>query len=161
MQKLWIKILCIITHQDKPSYEYICRFPTYSNQFLYYNSVDLQITNGPSATSSVCISGRAEINCGFQGANPNDVEVIWYVTRKNSQVMMVRGSDITTHTNGLQWVLDISSGNDRSPNSKLIVGPVSEDYDQSTYQCHIGLPGENKISSVIETLTVIGTYDDN
>ena len=128
---------------------------------LYYNSVDLEITNGPSATSSVCINGKAEIHCGFQGANPNDVEVIWYITRKNSQVMMVPGSDITTHTNGLQWVLDTSSGDDRSPNSKLIVGPVSEDNDLSTYQCYIGLPGETKISSAIGTLAVIGMMITN
>ena len=123
---------------------------------ISHYSVDLQIINGPSAISSVCIGRKTEINCGFQGVNPNDVEVIWYITRENSHVMMVRGSDITTPTNGLQWVLDISSGNDRSPNSKLIVGPVNEGYDQSTYQCYIGLPGEAKINSVIETLTVIG-----
>ena len=128
---------------------------------FFHNSIDLQIINGPSATSSVCIGGIAEINCGFQGANPNDVEVIWYITRENSHVMMVHGSDITTATNGLQWVLDVSSGNDRSPNSKLIVGPVNEDFDQSTYQCYIGLPGEMKISSVIETLTVIGMLITN
>ena len=130
-------------------------------KLLYDNSAELQITNGPSATSSVCINGKAEIHCGFQGANPNDVEVIWYITRENGHVMMVPGSDITTPTNGLQWILDTSSGDDRSPNSKLIVGPVSEDYDQSTYQCYIGLPSETKISSAIETLTVIGKMISN
>ena len=75
--------------------------------------------------------------------------------------MVIRGSDITTHTNGLQWVLDTSSGDDRSPNSKLIVGPVSADVDLSTYQCHIELPGETMISSVIGTLTVIGMMTTN
>ena len=104
----------------------------------------------------MCINGKADINCGFQGANPNDVEVIWYITRRNSHEMAVPGNSIITPTNGLQWILDTSSGSDRSPNSKLVVDPVSEDYDDSTYRCSIGLPGETKISSSIETLMVIG-----
>ena len=108
-------------------------------------------------TSSVCINDKADINCGFQGANPTDVEVIWYIGRQNSHsVMTVPANNILTPTNGLQWVLDVSSGNDRSPNSKLIVGPVGEEQDQSTYQCSIGLPGEPKINSVRETLMVGG-----
>ena len=108
-------------------------------------------------TSFVCINDEADINCGFQGANPTDVEVIWYIGRQNSHsVMTVPANDILTPTNGLQWVLDVSSGNDRSPNSKLIVGPVGEEHDQSTYQCSIGLPGEPRINSTIATLTVNG-----
>lgn len=122
------------------------------------NFTDLQIIHGPRGTTTllVCINDKADINCGFQGANPTDVEVIWYITRQNSHVMTVPANDILTPTNGLQWVLDESSGNDRSPNSKLIVGPVGEEHDQSTYKCSIGLPGEPKINSTIETLIVVG-----
>ena len=104
----------------------------------------------------VCINDKADINCGFQGANPTDVEVIWYIARQNSHVMTVPANDILTPTNGLQWVLDVSSGNDRSPHSKLIVGPVGEEHHLSTYQCSIGLPGEPKINSTIETLIIVG-----
>ena len=107
-------------------------------------------------SSSVCINDKADINCGFQGANPTDVEVIWYIARQNSRVMTVPTNDILTPTNGLQWVLDVSSGNDRSPHSKLIVGRVGEEHHRSTYQCSIGLPGEPKINSAIETLIVVG-----
>ena len=116
----------------------------------------MQIIVGPSVTSSVCSNDKAEINCGFQGANPTDVVVIWYITRQNSHPMIVPANNILTATNGLQWILDISSGTGRSPNSKLIVGPVNEDFDQSTYWCSIGLPGETKINSTVGTLTVIG-----
>ena len=123
---------------------------------LHFNNIDLQIINGPRATSSVCVNDKADIYCGFQGADPHDVEVLWHITLRNSHVMVVSGNDISTPTNGLQWVLDESSGNDRSPNSKLIVGPVSEGEDQSTYWCSIGLPGQTKINSARETLTVIG-----
>ena len=118
--------------------------------------IDLQIINGPRSTMFVCINDKADVNCGFQGASPTDVEVIWYIARQNSRVMTVPANDILTPTNGLQWVLDVSSGNDRSPNSKLIVGPVGEEHHRSTYQCSIGLPGEPKINSAIETLIVVG-----
>ena len=107
-------------------------------------------------TASVCANDKADINCGFQGANPTDVEVIWYITRQNSHTMTVPANDILSPIHGLQWVLDVSSGNDSSPNSKLVVGPVGEEHDQSTYQCSIGLSGEPTIYSNIQTLTVNG-----
>ena len=71
-------------------------------------------------------------------------------------MMTIAANDLTTPTNGLQWILDVSSGNNRSPNSKLIVGPVGEDDDQSTYYCSIQISGESRRDSSMEILTVIG-----
>ena len=104
------------------------------------------------------MNSKVDIPCGFQGADPNSVEVTWYIARQNSRVMTVPANDIITPTNGLQWVLDVLSGDTNSRNSRLIVGPVSEEHDQSTYQCGIGLPGDTMINSAVATLTVIGTY---
>ena len=104
----------------------------------------------------MCLNSKADIPCGFQGANPNSVNVTWYIDKQNSQVMIVPANTITSPTNGLQWVLDVLSGNTNSRNSKLIVGPVSEEHDQSTYQCSIGLPNDTMINSAVATLTVIG-----
>ena len=73
--------------------------------------------------------------------------------------MTVNGRDIISPTYRLQWALDPDESNEddsRFSNSKLIVSPVGEEDDQSTYQCSIGLLGEPKINSTIETLTVIG-----
>ena len=73
--------------------------------------------------------------------------------------MYVYGEDTVTTTNGLQQILDRESGNGRPPNSKLTVGPVSEnDGRQSTYQCAIHLSAVTTINSTTAFLTVIGAY---
>ena len=103
-----------------------------------------------------CVNNKVNISCGFGGVNPAIIKVIWYVARRNSDVMIVHGEDLLNGTNGLQWILDTTSGSDISPNSKLIVGPVNEYDDQSTYQCSIELPGVIRINSTTAFLTVIG-----
>ena len=115
----------------------------------------MQIINGPQSTSA-CMNGHVDMPCGFQGADPTSVEVLWLIAKQNSRVMTVPANDIIAPTNGLQWVLDVLSGVNNSRNSRLIVGPVGEDDDQSTYQCSIGLSGDTMISSARATLTVIG-----
>ena len=102
------------------------------------------------------MNSQVDMPCGFQGADPTSVEVLWLIAKQNSRVMTVPANDIITPTNGLQWVLDVLSGDTNSRNSRLIVGPVGEDDDQSTYQCSIGLPGDTMVSSARATLTVIG-----
>lgn len=82
------------------------------------------------------MNDKIKIPVVYEDVNPDDVKVIWNIGRRNGHVMYVYGEDTVTTTNGLQWILDRESGNDRSPNSKLTVGPVSEnDSRQSTYQC--------------------------
>ena len=44
-----------------------------------------------------------------------------------------------------------------SPNSRLVVGPVDETYNQSSYQC-IFTTISGAVESSIGTLTVAGTY---
>ena len=45
-------------------------------------------------------------------------------------------SDIVTSTNdGLEWVSDTTSGVNMFPNSRLVVGPVNQTYNQLSYQC--------------------------
>ena len=44
-----------------------------------------------------------------------------------------------------------------SPNSRLLVGPVDETYNQSSYQC-IFTTISDDVESSIGTLTVVGTY---
>ena len=72
-------------------------------------------------------------------------------------MLSVNGDDILTPTNVLQWVLDKSYGYTKSPDSRLIVGPIGEDDDHSTYQCSISLPNEATVGSTIALLTIKGT----
>ena len=49
----------------------------------------------------------------------------------------------------------VTSGEDSSPNNKLLVGPVNKTHNQSTYQCSIEIPPNSFISSV-GTITIVG-----
>ena len=105
----------------------------------------------------------ANISCGFVNANPNSAIPDWRIVMRsdNGSVisnMTVIGSNIIRNNNdGLEWVADTTSGVNMSPKSRLVVGPVDETYNQSSYQCiFILLSGD--VESGIGTLTVAGEY---
>ena len=124
--------------------------------------VALVITNGPMDTT-VCTGSVANISCGFINADPNIVVPDWGIVRRSDDGsvisnMTVNGLDIIRNTNdGLEWVADLTSGVNMSPNSRLLVGPVDETYNQSSYQC-IFTTISGAVESSIGTLTVAGTY---
>jgi len=70
--------------------------------------------------------------------------------------MIISGSQITNNNvSGLEWIRD---DNNITENNRLLVGPVDETYNQSTFQCIY--PLGDGISSTIGTLTVTGeTYN--
>ena len=117
--------------------------------------VALIITNGPSNTIT-CIRSRADIYCGYTGGNPNFVTVEWMITKINSDGSVsnlnFQGSNIRDPTDGFQWAPDLTNGN----NSRLIVGPVDETFNRSSYQCSILLSDGTTIASTTGILTVIG-----
>ena len=132
---------------------YICRL------LLCNCDTALEITNGPMDTT-VCTGSVANISCGFVNDSVNFVPS-WRIVRRsdNGSVisdMTVSGSNIINDNNdGLEWVADTTSGVNMSPNSRLLVGPVDETYNQSSYQC-IFTVGVNTIESSVGTLTVTG-----
>ena len=70
----------------------------------------------------------------------------------------VSGFDIIINNNDdLEWVADLTSGVNMSPNSRLVVGPVDQTYNQSSYQC-IFTTFSGTVVSSIGTLTVTGMY---
>ena len=124
--------------------------------------VALEITNGPMDTT-VCTGSVANISCGFINGDPNIVVPEWGIVRRSDDGsvisnMTVNGLDIIRNTNdGLEWVADLTSGDDMSPNSRLLVGPVDETYNQSSYQCFFTVIS-GAVESSIGTLTVTGMY---
>ena len=133
------------------------------NVLLHDNTiVALVITNGPMDTT-VCTGSVANISCGFINGDPNSVVPDWRIVRRNNDGsvisnMTVRGIDIIRNTNDdLEWGADLTSGVNMSPNSRLLVGPVNETYNQSSYQC-IFTTISGAVESGIGTLTVAGTY---
>ena len=120
----------------------------------------LIITNGPQDTT-VCMNAMAECNCGFTGIDPNLAVPSWRIVFRSDD-----GSIIGNHTvdgldilnrlkNGLQWLPDLTSGDNNAPNSKLLVGPVNMTHNQSSYQCIFAIVSGSAVSSV-GTMTVVG-----
>ena len=87
----------------------------------------------------------AECDCGFTGVNPYFVIPDWRIVLTSDDGSIISnntidGDDIDNGLiNGLQWIPDLTSGNDNAPNSKLLVGPVNMTHNQSSYQCIIDL----------------------
>ena len=132
---------------------YICRL-------ILCNCVTaLEITTGPMNTT-VCTGSIANISCGFVNESVNFVPN-WRIVRRSDDgsvisIMTVSSNDVINNNNdGLEWVRDTTSGVNMSPNSRLLVGPVDETYNQSSYQC-IFTVGDKAIESSVGTLTVTG-----
>ena len=111
------------------------------------------ITNGPQDTT-VCINAMAEIYCGFTGIDPNFVLPSWRIVFRSDDGSVISndtidGLDILNRfINGLQWLPDLTSGDNNSPNSKLLVGPVNMTHNQSSYQCIFAVVSGSAVSSV-------------
>ena len=118
------------------------------------------ITNGPQDTT-VCMNAVAECNCGFTGINPDFAVPNWRIVFRSDDGSVISndtisGFDILNRLiNGLQWLPDLTSGDNNGTNSKLLVGPVNMTHNQSSYQCSFALVGGSVVSSV-GTITVVG-----
>ena len=122
--------------------------------------VGFTITNGPENTT-VCMNIMAEIYCGFTGTDPNFSIPNWRIVFRSDDDSIISnhilyGEDILNRSiNGLQWLPDLTSGDNNATNSKLLVGPVNMMHNQSSYQCIFPRVGGSVISSV-GTMTVVG-----
>lgn len=117
--------------------------------------------SGPQDVT-LCSGNTADIFCGYTGVDPNFVVPSWRIMRKdyNSNVISdeyISASSINSDSNDrLHWLPDLTSGDNNATNSRLVVGPVDETYDKSTYQCVFALANSTNIESTTATLTVIG-----
>ena len=127
----------------------------------------MAITNGPQDTT-VCINDMAECSCGFDGASPSIITPNWRIVTRNNDGgvvsnVIVNGRDVVNDKDdGLEWVIG-QANSTSSPNSKLVIGPVNETHNQSSYQCvfHVnqiinGATQHRIVKSSVGTLTVVG-----
>ena len=100
--------------------------------------VGLIITNGPQDTV-VCINTMAECYCGFTGTDPNFVVPNWRIVFRSDNGSIISNdiidglNTINGFINGLQWVPDLTSGDNNATNSKLLVGPVNMTHHISVF----------------------------
>ena len=110
--------------------------------------------------TTVCTGSIVNIPCGFVNLS-NVIVPNWRIIRRsnNGSVIInvtISGTDINNNVNdGLEYIPDTTSGPLMSPNSRLVVGPVDETDNQSSYQCSFALAGGN-VESNVGTLTVTG-----
>ena len=107
----------------------------------------------------------AECYCGFTGANPNSTFPDWRIIFR-SDSGSISSNDTVNGVNifsglikGLQWIPDLTSGDNNAPNSKLLAGPVNMIHNQSSYQCifiFVNLNGFTSVMSSVGTITVVG-----
>ena len=112
--------------------------------------------------TTTCIGSIAVISCGFDNVS-NLFVPDWRIIKRSDNGSVI--SDVTLNvadinsddSDGLQYINDVSSGMDTSPNSRLLVGPVDETDNQSSYQC-IFVIALDAFESSVGTLTVTGMY---
>ena len=94
----------------------------------------INITNGPQDTT-VCISAMAKCDCGFTGINPEFFVPDWRIIFRSDDGSIISNNtynrDDIIRLNGLQWIPDVTSGDNNGTNSKLLVGPVNMTHNQS------------------------------
>ena len=110
----------------------------------------------------MCMNVMAECYCGFTGTDPNFVVPDWRIVFRSDDGSIISndtiaGSDISNeHINGLQWVPDLTSGDNNATNSKLLVGPVNMTHNQSSYQCIFPIGQGGSVISRVGRMTVVG-----
>ena len=133
--------------------------------YLVIYLLGIIITNGPQNTT-VCVNAIAECDCGFTGASPYTTVPGWRIVLRNDDGSVVsnvthNGLDITSgRVDGLQWSPDLTSGDNNSPNSKLLVGPVNKTHNQSSYQCIFAILNGSVISNV-GIMTVVSKLNND
>ena len=134
--------LCMLLYTSMYVCNYIATYLTVS--------MDLKIfTDSPS------------ISCEFVNADPNFVVPNWRIVRRSdsgsviSNMTVSSGDVINNNNDGLEWVADTTSGPNNATYSRLVVGPVDDTCNQSSYQCIFATLSGN-VESSIGTLTVLG-----
>ena len=146
-------------------YIYICNLANITilctqtiNSYVF---VDIRIVSEPQDTR-VCLNAVAEMDCGFIGANPDNVFPEWRIIYRSdtgsviSNFTVDSGDIVRRPMNGLQWSPDLTSGGNNAPNSKLLVGPVNRTHNQSSYQCIFDTGLIDPSISEVGTLQVVG-----
>ena len=119
------------------------------------------ITNGPQDIT-VCMNDMAEIYCGFTGTDPNFAVPDWRIVFRSDDDSVISNDTISglvitnRYINGLQWMPDLTSGDNNGTNSKLLVGPVNMTHNQSSYQCTFARSVGGTVISSVGTITVVG-----
>ena len=130
--------------------------------------IALVITDNP-VNVTVCSGTNAEISCGFTGvSDPFNTRSNWswrIIKRNNDGYVIsnetVRVMDINNdNTDDLAFVIitKIRNGIPSANDSHLLVGPVDDTYNNTSYQCIFTINDTIIESDTAGTITVLGMY---
>ena len=124
------------------------------------------IVNGP--TDIIVHTGTIGIMpCGFVNESINVLPVWNIITRSDDgsviSNMTVTVNEINSDNNNgnsdrLVYEPDATSGPNNATNNRLLIGPVDETHNQSSYQCIFDLVIGDDVISNTGTITVAGEY---
>ena len=123
------------------------------------------IVNGP--TDIIVRTGAIGIMpCGFVNDSIN-IQPVWNIITRSNDGSVISNENLTPNqinsdnNNGnsdrLVYEPDVTSGPNNATNNRLLVGPVDETHNQSSYQCIFNLALMDVISS-IGTIAVAGKH---
>jgi len=107
--------------------------------------------------TTVCDGNSVNITCGITNDNLGFIPS-WIIIKRDSNGNIISKMDILTiiffrdeyDDYGLVWIYDLNN----SENNRLLISPVNETYNQSSFQCYI--PTLPPIKSSVGILTVAG-----
>ena len=118
------------------------------------------ITNGPMNVT-VCSGTKAKISCGYTGvSNLFSAAPNWRIIKRTNNGSVISNKTVyginSNKNDGLEFVVVLK---DNSANrSYLLVGPVDDTYNNTSYQCIFTINDDIIESDTAGTITVIGMY---
>ena len=112
---------------------------------------------------TVCSGTKAKIPCGYTGVDdPLRTRPNWRIIQRYNNGNVISnetfsGIDIQTNkTDGLNFIITLINNN--ADGSYLLVGPVDDTYNNTSYQCIFTINGNIIESDTAGTIAVIGMY---
>ena len=119
------------------------------------------ITNGPMNVKA-CSGTRTEISCDFSGApDPFNTKPDWRIIKRNNDGDVISNETVNAtiirinKIDGLVFLAEVSNDN---VNGRLLVGPVDDTYNNTSYQCIFTINDTIIESDTAGTVSVIGMY---
>ena len=119
------------------------------------------ITNDPMNVT-VCSGTKAKISCGFTVVDPFNTIPNWRIIKRNNNGSVisnktVSGMDIRINKfDDLRFIIGLNENANNADGSYLLVGPVDDTYNNTSYQCVFNISNTIIESNTAGTITVIG-----
>ena len=113
---------------------------------------------------TLCSGTKAKISCGYTGvSDPLKIKPAWRIIKRNNNGSVISNVTVSAHdviddkSDGLEFFIVVRDDNS-ADGSYLLVGPVDDTYNNTSYQCIFTINDNIIESDTAGTITVIGMY---